>query len=261
MLVVQMSVGARLARAREQRGLSIEQVATLTKLRVSHITKIEADDFAGADAEVFIRAHLRVIAVAVGEDPADILREYSSDQTLTLSPSTLPQNENRDLNIFERRKTEALPRPKNFTVPLIIAAIVLFIGVLIATQSLKAEELRVNPTASNSVSVTPSKSPTAEESPSESASDVIDPSVVTVTITARQTSWLRVLASSGEELFQRNLVAGESFTFTDLTSINVRVGFPPGLDFSINGVFVGPLGDGSSVADETFVVGQTQPVA
>lgn len=254
-----MSVGARLAHARAQRGLTIEQVASMTKLRVSHIQRIEADDFEGVDAEVFIRAHLRVIAVAVGEDPVEILREYSSDQNVNLDPSALPQQETADLNIFERRKTEALPKPRNFTVPLIITALVLFAAVLVVTQNLKSDgSSSASPTPINSLSSTPSESPSA--TPSDTASS-IDLSVVTVTITARQTSWLRVVASTGEELFQRNLEAGESFTFTDPTSISVRVGYPPGLDFTLNGTFVGPLGDGSSVVDQTFVVGQTQPAA
>ena len=253
-----MSVGARLARARVQRGLSIEQVAAITKLRVSHIQKIEADAFEGLDAEVFIRAHLRVIAVAVGEDPIEILREYASDQTVNLDPSTLPQKVSDDLNIFERRKTEALPKPRSYTVPLILSALAVLVAVLAFTQFTKSGSTpsdSLSPTNSQSVSTT--ADPTIE--PSDPASSV-DPSVVTITISARQTSWLRVVANSGEELFQRNLEAGESFTFTDLTSINVRVGFPPGLDFTINGSFVGPLGDGSSVVDETFVVGQTQPL-
>ncbi|MEY2635107.1 MAG: hypothetical protein RIS75_1047 [Actinomycetota bacterium] len=254
-----MSVGARLAHARVQRGLTIEHVASMTKLRVSHIKKIEADDFEGVDAEVFIRAHLRVIAVAVGEDPVDILREYSSDQNVNLDPSALPQHESPDLNIFERRKTEALPKPRNFTVPLIITALVLFAAVLIVTQNLKADNSPgVTQSPTNSQSSTPSDTPSAN--PSDTASSV-DLSVVTVTITSRQTSWLRVVASTGEELFQRNLETGESFTFTDPTSISVRIGYPPGLDFTLNGTFVGSLGDGSSVVDQTFVVGQTQPAA
>lgn len=254
-----MSVGARLAHARVQRGLSIDQVAAITKLRASHIEKIEADDFEGVDAEVFIRAHLRVIAVAVGEDPVEILREYSSDQTVNLDPSALPQKDAGDLNIFERRKTEALPKPRSFTVPLILLAIAVFAAVLMFTQNMKAGAAPDETTfPTNSQSASPTTDPSAE--PSDS-STVVDPSVVTITITARQTSWLRVTASTGEELFLRNLESGESFTFTDSTSISVRVGYPPGLDFIINGNVVGPIGDGSTVVDQTFVVGQTEPVA
>ena len=56
-----MSIGEALAAAREQRGLTLQQVSDVTRIRASVISAMEHDDFSGAAGDVYARGHIRSI--------------------------------------------------------------------------------------------------------------------------------------------------------------------------------------------------------
>lgn len=106
-----MSVGNRLAQARVQRGLSIEDVVERTRLRRGIIEAIEADEYYTLDVDVFIRHHLRMYAQAVGVDPQEILHLHES--SLGLSSPTVDVDAHtadpEEIDIFEVRGRKQLP--------------------------------------------------------------------------------------------------------------------------------------------------------
>lgn len=69
-------VGERIAAARIARGMSIEDVATATRLRPLIIEAIEADDYEISGGEAYLIGHLRMIAEVVGLDGDDLIDEY-----------------------------------------------------------------------------------------------------------------------------------------------------------------------------------------
>ena len=69
-------LGAALTAAREQRGLSVEDVAAATRIRATIIRAIEADDFAACGGAVYARGHLRSVAQVVGADPKPLIAEF-----------------------------------------------------------------------------------------------------------------------------------------------------------------------------------------
>lgn len=73
-----MSIGAVLAAARHQAGLTISQVSQRTRIRETIVRGIEADDFSACGADFYARGHIRAIARAVGADPEPLIREYDS---------------------------------------------------------------------------------------------------------------------------------------------------------------------------------------
>jgi transcriptional regulator with XRE-family HTH domain len=75
----------RLRLAREQRGLSLRQVAEATKLSVRAIELVEKDSLAGLPQGIYRRSILRAVAREVGLDPEQILTEFA-----TLHPDDLP---------------------------------------------------------------------------------------------------------------------------------------------------------------------------
>jgi cytoskeleton protein RodZ len=64
--------GARLRAARERLGLSLQQVADRLRLNPSVIEGIEADNYTGLGAPVYVRGHLRRVADLVGESGSEI---------------------------------------------------------------------------------------------------------------------------------------------------------------------------------------------
>jgi cytoskeletal protein RodZ len=69
-------VGQRIARARHDHGLSIDDVAAATSLRPLIIEAIESDDYAMSGGDVYVIGHLRIIAKAVGLDSDEIIAQY-----------------------------------------------------------------------------------------------------------------------------------------------------------------------------------------
>lgn len=70
-------VGARVRRAREERGMTVAELARLTRIRPGTLEGIEAGRPADLPGEVYVRGFLRVIAREVGLDPAEILLALS----------------------------------------------------------------------------------------------------------------------------------------------------------------------------------------
>lgn len=73
-----MSIGADLAAARRQAGLSVAQVSKQTRIRQSIIQSIEKDDFSACGADFYARGHIRAIARATGADAVPLVQEYDA---------------------------------------------------------------------------------------------------------------------------------------------------------------------------------------
>lgn len=71
-------IGGRLRGAREQRDLSLSDLATRTKLPVHVLQAIERNDFASLPGGMFRKAYVRTVAAEVGLNPDQIASDYSS---------------------------------------------------------------------------------------------------------------------------------------------------------------------------------------
>ena len=66
------SIGAYLASQRELRGISVEELATQTRIPLRSLQRMEAGVFDG-DVDGFVRGFVRTVAEALGLDPEDTL--------------------------------------------------------------------------------------------------------------------------------------------------------------------------------------------
>src|SRR3981081_4863717 len=71
-----MSIGATLAQARRDSGLTVTQVSQRTRIRETIIRGIEQGDFSACGGDFYARGHIRSIAAVVGADPRPPIREY-----------------------------------------------------------------------------------------------------------------------------------------------------------------------------------------
>jgi transcriptional regulator with XRE-family HTH domain len=69
-------IGSRLKSAREERGLTLRDVADSTKLSISALKFIEHNDFDRLPGGLYRRSYLQAFAGAVGLDAAALTREY-----------------------------------------------------------------------------------------------------------------------------------------------------------------------------------------
>lgn len=76
MTIAAHDIGARLRRAREQRGLSLRDLADRTKLTLISLRAIERNDFGALPGGLFPKAYIRMLAGELGLDPGELAREY-----------------------------------------------------------------------------------------------------------------------------------------------------------------------------------------
>jgi cytoskeleton protein RodZ len=70
--------GSRMRHVREQRGISLRQIAQTTKLSVSALEALEHNDISRLPGGIFSRAFVRSYAAEIGADPEETVREFLS---------------------------------------------------------------------------------------------------------------------------------------------------------------------------------------
>jgi transcriptional regulator with XRE-family HTH domain len=76
-----------LRRARQARGLTLQEVASVTKLSPRVLLKIEMGEFGALPSGLNGRAHIRAYAAAVGLDPEEVLRNLADRLPVAPDPS------------------------------------------------------------------------------------------------------------------------------------------------------------------------------
>jgi cytoskeleton protein RodZ len=223
-----VSVGADLARSREERGLSVEDVSSATRIRAGLIRAIEADNFDPCGGAVYARGHIRSIARVVGIDPQPLVAEFDRSHVEEPVPVPVP-NQPTDPDLAARAER----RRPNWTAAMVVAllAICALAGYGIyanGTSKKPASNANDFPTVPTpSVSPTPA-SPSTVSSPPPSAVALVPPrdAVVLIRVTGTKT-WLEVETLSHQVLFSAILNHGDARTFRDAHGLNLVIGNAP----------------------------------
>lgn len=99
--------GAKLRKAREGRGISLRQIAAVTKISVTALEAIERNDVSRLPGGVFSRAFVRSYATEVGLDPDEVLNEFLDRFHTEPIPMAAHRSIPEDEIGFERRKRRA----------------------------------------------------------------------------------------------------------------------------------------------------------
>jgi cytoskeletal protein RodZ len=115
--------GARMRHAREQRGVSLRQIAEATKISVSALEALERNDISRLPGGIFSRAFVRSYAAEIGVDPEQTVREFLAqfphDSVTAGSPHVLI-----DDGSLERRRLDPRAVMIVGTLVLVAAAII-----------------------------------------------------------------------------------------------------------------------------------------
>jgi transcriptional regulator with XRE-family HTH domain len=84
--------GERLRRARDSRGVSLRQVANVTRITVRALEAVERNDLLRLPGGIFTRSFVRAYAAEVGLDPEGTLREFLAQcpEEATAIPTSEP---------------------------------------------------------------------------------------------------------------------------------------------------------------------------
>ena len=242
-----MTLGEVIRKAREDAGLSIDELAHIVVLRSRLITEMESNNFAQCGGDAYARGHLRNIAAHILVDPQTLLDLYNEEHSSESRKIHDMLVENNVTKIPTERKSIA---PKS----LVIASVVLLSAVALGQIIISNSQTTVTPAVTASPSV--SASPSASTSPSPQATaENVSPAVngeMKLTISAtRGNSNIHVVAE-GKNLYKGPLFQGESKSFSAPTSISVYLGNAGDLDLTLNGEELAPLGVRNQEIRKTF---------
>jgi cytoskeletal protein RodZ len=286
-----MAVGAQLRDARLKAGLSLDQVADLTRIRPAAIAAMEAGDFSSCGGDAYARMQIRSLAVLLAIDPEPLLATF--DDTEASDPERIrsPQREITVPRAHKRRRSASeladlggmdrvqQPRRRNGWIVLMVVAIIALALLFVIINTLRGDA-RARPaatvlppasTSGTSAGVVTSIDPSAAvnsrvpESRADRDFDRAEPigpvagpagaDVVVDVVAARGRTWASVTGSDGTSLFEGLITQGEVRTFTDGESLRVVLGDAGAVDIAVNGVGQGAAGDTGSLAVLTFPAG------
>ena len=246
-----MSLGSLIAKARKDAGLSLEDLAAKTNIRISVLSEIEKDNFSHCGGETYARGHVRNIASILKADQKEFIRLYEEEQGGEVRSM-------KDLlveNSVMRLPAEA--RKVSWKVLVMISVVSLF---AVGIAQVVISNLNTNEVVSGSPSA--SASPTADETAAESPS--AEPSAestfstgtgVEVVIDAvRAKSWLFVSDDAGRVLFSGQILRGSAKTFSSDSQLNLKVGNAGGVDLKVNGKKVPSIGVDGEVVSVSYGV-------
>ncbi len=224
--------GERLRDARVAHGLTLEDIATRTRIPMRHLESIETGEYSGLPSITYAMGFTKSYARTVGLDEVEIAREVRSDVagSWDRTPPRMP---------YEIADPKRVPSPGLafggvvVAVLLVIAAAIWF-GTDLFRGGPDAPVSTDTPVAT--VDVPPPGTTVSETPPSANGQ---------VTLTATDVVWVRVYDATGRALFEKEMAAGERYDVPgDANGAMINVGRPDKLAVTVNGSGVPPLGDG-----------------
>lgn len=240
-----MNLGELLQSAREESRLSLNDLADATSIRAGLLSQMERNDFSHCGGDIYAKGHLRNIAPLIGLDAGKLINLYIEEHSI----------ESRSLNdlLAENSITKVPVEKKNISwklpagVSLFALATFLIVQIVISNQESSPLAI-VDPTPVATASASPTASPTA------SAEITVAPSItgVKMEISApRGNSRIHIVAD-GKTLEKGSIFQGESRSFEGTTSISIYFSNPAGLDVTVNGELLAPLGGQNEEVRRTF---------
>jgi cytoskeletal protein RodZ len=187
---VPMTAGERLRQAREASGVSLEEIATTTRIPTRHLESLEAGDFARLPAPTYTIGFAKNFAAAVGLDRTEIGDQLRAEMGGSRPAMTTPE-------VFEPADpARAMPKWLIFAA---IAALILFALLYnwLNNRAVEPEEQA----AVNNVAAAPLTVPTPAAAPQAQGP---------VVLTAADRVWIEV-KDGGVILKQGELAAGDTF--------------------------------------------------
>jgi cytoskeletal protein RodZ len=230
-----MSLGERFRAAREQRGLTLSEVAEHLRIRSVYLAAIEDENWSAIGAPVYTRGFLRTYARYLGLDPEEAVAEYNRASGAATTP--------------EPSHPLISPREPRSLGPLIWIASAVALALIGFVVYLYVSPVRVQQTAAT-VTAAPSGAPATPAAPT--ATPVGLPQTQTLAIHLTAPSWLRVTVD-GNVSIEGTFPAGTTKTFHGKSAL-VRVGNAGGVEIKVDGKTVGKLGGPGDVAEKSFAL-------
>jgi cytoskeletal protein RodZ len=234
------TVGEQLKAAREEKKLSLEDIAAQTRIPQRHLESIENGEWDKLPAPTYTIGFAKSYASSVGLDRTEIgdqLREEMGGQRFATSQA----------EVFEAADP-ARTMPRWLVIGAVLAVILLVVVMSwLNRRSLQPDEAAAPPPTTAS---TPAPAPQQATAPAVPAA-----AQGPVTLTATAPSWIQV-KDQGKTLFEGQLAPGQSYSVPQTAVAPVlRAGAPETLKVTVGAATAPPVGPAGKVADNVSILG------
>ena len=245
------TTGERLASARKGKGLSIEDIASKTRVPIRHLRAIEASDYAGLPGRTYAIGFAKAFARMVDlpeDDIANSLRSEIDEYEGEAPRSGAVQ--------FEIDEPSKIPSARIAWIAAAVGAILILAGFGIwrtyffpgADDSQFAATIdngddRATQKASGSDQALQGNAATGAETAQNAAANVDRNGQVVFTATIDNV-WVKFYDGNGDQLMQKQMALGERYIVpADAENPQIWTGRPDGFSITVGGKSVPPLGD------------------
>jgi cytoskeletal protein RodZ len=242
-----MTLGEFLQKAREDAGISIDELAHIVNLRPGLIRAMESNDFLPCGGDTYARGHIRNISQATGSNAKELLAMYDAEHSVDSRSihSQLVDNNAAAIRSENRKLSWKVLVGASLSVVVLIGVAQFALSAIEsepATTSMVVEE--VEPSQTPTPSPTPSAAPTATTSTMTGE--------LTLSISATRGNSNIDVVIGGVSVYKGPLFQGESKTFVGENSISIYAGNAGDLDLTLNGEKLAPLGERNQEIRKTF---------
>lgn len=243
--------GDELKRARELRGISLKEIADATKISKRFLEAIERNDLNALPAPVFTRGFVREYSRYLGLNAEEMVTRYGD--TLRAHEVAVEAREAAQVDAWNAAAAKRQTGPihvrkeeRGFPVLPLLAAVGAIALIAAAVFFFRG---RRSPEPVQQAIAAPSQTAAAVPAPlSPSTTTTAAPAEgLLLQLKAVEDSWLS-LDVDGQSVVNDELKAGDERTFEAKDSVNFKtIGNAAGLDITLNGVKVPPLGGSGEV--------------
>jgi len=236
-----VSVGERLRIGREEKGLTLEDVASQTRIPRRHLESIETGDWSNLPAATYTMGFAKSYATAIGLDRNEIGDQLRAEMGGARTTTA-------DTEVFEAADP-ARTMPKSLVLIALLAVIVLVAG--LSWYNRRSLESAGEPQA-----VADSAAPAAAEDATATAAPPAPVAQGPVVLTANEPVWLQVYEKGGRNLFQGELAAGQRFDVPPTASAPMlKTGKPEALRISVGTADAPPVGPAATTVRDVSLLG------
>jgi transcriptional regulator with XRE-family HTH domain len=248
------ALGAAFRTAREAQGLTLSDVSERIHIRPAYLAAIESEDWKTIGPPVYIRGFLRSYARCLGLDGDAAVASFSDEAATKPAPApTFPQTPRSQAARGDTHASShpSLTKPKKGLSGGAIAAMVVALGLVLFVAYEYFDYKLGEPVALNDARPPlASAEPSAQLRPPAPGSGSRARASDGVALRLADSSWLRVVID-GKVAMEGTFPKGTARRFLG-RSATVRVGNAGGVDISIDGKDLGPMGGLGDVAERSF---------
>lgn len=236
-----MSIGSTLEEARNRRGVTLEQAAAATRIRLRHLGALEASEFDSIPGPTYVRGYLRSYAAFLNLDPEELAATYDAERAA--GPASRGPIQPLD---------RMLRSPRRALSPTLAAGLGLgFLALLFAAyayrqfDAVRMDAPRPSPAAASSVPLAvPSSAPPAAPTAASTPAAPNPPRLISVAVKTTDDVWLEVTVD-GKPGYRSGQVFPRG---TELIYIGQKVTITSGKAaatmLTVDGSSIGPMGSG-----------------